>query len=54
MVADRVEFDHEDYDRGRWPVWTEWAAGAGRSSSRATAVERLALLGILGEGERGG
>ena len=54
MVADSVEFDHEDYDRGRWPVWTEWAAGAGRSPSRATAIERLALLGILGAGEPGG
>jgi hypothetical protein len=50
MVADDVEFDHEDYDRQRWPVWREWAAGASRSPSRAIAVERLTLLGILGEG----
>lgn len=49
MVADGVEFDHEDYDRERWPVWTDWAAGASRSPSRAIAVERLTLLGILGE-----
>ena len=50
MVADDVEFDHEDYDRERWPVWQEWAAGASRSPSRAIAAERLTLLGILGEG----
>ena len=50
LVADDVEFDHEDYDRERWPVWQEWAAGASRSPSRAIAVERLTLLGILGEG----
>jgi hypothetical protein len=55
MVAGDAEFDHEDYDRGRWPVWRDWAAGADRSPSRAVAVERLTLLGILGgEGERGG
>jgi hypothetical protein len=42
-----VEFDHEDYDRDRWPVWREWAAGAQRSLSRAIAVERLELLGVL-------
>jgi Phytanoyl-CoA dioxygenase (PhyH) len=46
MTLDDVEFDHEDYDRDRWPVWREWAAGAARSSSRALAVERLRLLGI--------
>jgi hypothetical protein len=49
MVADDVEFDHEDYDRERWPVRQEWAAGADRSPSRAIAIERLTLLGILGE-----
>ena len=49
MVADSVEFGHGDYDRGRWPVWREWAAGADRSLPRAIAVERLTLLGILGE-----
>ena len=42
-----VEFDHEDYDRERWPVWREWAAGAPRTLSRAVAVERLTLLGVL-------
>jgi hypothetical protein len=46
MTLDDVEFDHEDYDRDRWPVWREWAAGAGMSPSRALAVERLKLLGI--------
>jgi Phytanoyl-CoA dioxygenase (PhyH) len=43
-----VEFDHEDYDRDRWPVWRDWVAGADRSPSRALAVERLTLLGVLG------
>ncbi len=53
MVADDVEFDHEDYDRDRWPVWSDWAAGVDASPSRATAVERLALLGILEDASRG-
>lgn len=47
MAADDVEFDHEDYDRERFPVWTEWAAGAESVPSRAIAVERLRLLGVL-------
>jgi hypothetical protein len=47
MTLDDVEFDHEDYDRDRWPVWREWAAGAARSPSRAIAVERLKLLGVI-------
>ena len=42
-----VEFDHEEYDRTRWPVWQEWAAGADASPSRAVAVERLKLLGVI-------
>ena len=41
------EFDHEDYDRDRWPVWREWAAGADSSPSGALAVERLRLLGVI-------
>jgi Phytanoyl-CoA dioxygenase (PhyH) len=49
LTLDNVEFDHEDYDRVRWPVWREWAAGAARSPSRAIAVERLTLLGVLPE-----
>ena len=44
-----VEFDHEDYDRERWPVWREWAAGARPTLSRAIAVERLELLGVLND-----
>jgi Phytanoyl-CoA dioxygenase (PhyH) len=52
MVTDDVEFDHEDYDRARWPVWQEWAAGADSSPTRAIAVERLRLLGILGDERR--
>jgi hypothetical protein len=31
----------------RWPVWREWAAGADSSPSRAIAVERLRLLGVI-------
>jgi Phytanoyl-CoA dioxygenase (PhyH) len=58
MAREDVEFDHEDYDRQRFPVWTEWAAGAGSVPSRAIAVERLRLLGVLadpgsGQPERG-
>jgi Phytanoyl-CoA dioxygenase (PhyH) len=51
LVLDGVEFDHEDYDRDRWPVWRDWAAGAGQSPSRALAVERLNLLGVLTGGD---
>ncbi len=47
MTPGDIEFDHEDYDRDRWPVWREWAAGAGTSPSRALAVERLRLLGVI-------
>jgi len=47
LTLDDVEFDHEEYDRDRWPVWREWAAGAGASPSRALAVERLKLLGVI-------
>lgn len=47
FVRDNVEFDHEDYDRDRWPVWRDWAAGHHRTPSRAIAVERLKLLGVL-------
>jgi hypothetical protein len=47
FVIDDVEFDHEDYDRERWPVWREWAAGADNIPSRAIARERLELLGVL-------
>jgi phytanoyl-CoA dioxygenase PhyH len=50
LTLDDVEYDHEDYDRDRWPVWREWAAGASQSPSRAVAVERLRLLGVLPEG----
>jgi hypothetical protein len=49
FVGGDVEFDHEDYDRDRWPVWREWAAAADRTASRAIAVERLTLLGVLAD-----
>jgi hypothetical protein len=44
MTVDVAEYD--GYDRDRWPVWREWAAGAARSPSRTLAVERLRLLGV--------
>jgi hypothetical protein len=47
MTLSDTDFDHEDYDRDRWPVWREWAAGADTSPSRALAVERLRLLGAI-------
>jgi len=47
LTLDDVDYDHEDYDRDRWPAWREWAAGADRSPSRAIGVERLELLGVL-------
>jgi len=53
MAQDDVEFDHEDYDRDRFPVWREWAAGAGQVPSRAIAVERLELLGVFKDPENG-
>jgi Phytanoyl-CoA dioxygenase (PhyH) len=56
MTEDDVEFDHEDYDRDRFPIWREWAAGAAHVPSRAIAVERLKLLGVLedpGDGRSG-
>jgi hypothetical protein len=47
LTLDTVEYDHEEYDRDRWPVWREWAAGAVTSPSRTLAVQRLVLLGVL-------
>jgi Phytanoyl-CoA dioxygenase (PhyH) len=47
LVRDSVEFDHEDYDRDRWPVWRDWVIGAAQIPSRAIALERLELLGVL-------
>jgi hypothetical protein len=52
LVLDDVEFDHEDYDRDRWPVWRDWVAGA-QNPSRAVAMERLKLLGVLADGDDG-
>ncbi|HVB43332.1 MAG TPA: phytanoyl-CoA dioxygenase family protein [Streptosporangiaceae bacterium] len=49
LLLDDVEFGHEDYDRDRWPVWRDWAAGAAQIPSRAIALERLRLLGALAE-----
>jgi hypothetical protein len=50
MTLDTVEYDHEEYDRDRWPVWREWVAGAASSPSRTLAVERLKLLGVIADG----
>lgn len=52
LVVDAAEFDHECYDRARWPIWREWVAGAGASPSRQVAVQRLRLLGVLEERDR--
>lgn len=51
LVVDSVEFDHEGYDRERWPAWREWEAGAWAVPSRQVALERLRLLGVLGQGQ---
>jgi hypothetical protein len=53
LVVDAAEFDHEGHDRERWPAWREWAAGAGAVPSRRVAVERLRLLGVLGQKQEG-
>lgn len=50
LVVDAAEFDHEGYDRERWPTWREWG-GARAVPSRQVAVERLRLLGVLGAGD---
>lgn len=41
--------DYHGYDREAWPAWREWAAGARKVPSRRLAVERLRLLGVLGD-----
>ncbi len=51
LIVDTAEFDHEGYDRERWPTWREWAAGARAVPSRQVAVERLRLLGVLAGGD---
>lgn len=47
LLRDDVEYDGEEYDRERWPVWREWADGAAGISSRELAAERLRILGVL-------
>ena len=51
-VADQVDHGHPGYDAERWPTWREWAAGARHVPSRQTALDRLRLLGVVGEGAR--
>ncbi len=48
-VRDAV--DDAGYDRDRWVTWTEWAASPATSpASRQTAIQRLRLIGVLGDG----
>jgi Phytanoyl-CoA dioxygenase (PhyH) len=47
LIRDGADFDHENYDRDRWPIWRDWAAGGAKTPSRAIALERLELLGVL-------
>jgi hypothetical protein len=51
LIADAAEFDGQSDDCDRWPVWREWVAGAGAgaSTSRQVAIQRLRLLGVLDE-----
>ncbi len=46
LVVDTVDFDHQGYDRQRWPTWREWEAATRSVPSRQVAVERLRLLGV--------
>ena len=50
-VIETVDYEPEGYDRDLWPTWREWVAGARGIASRETAVQRLRLLGVLGEGD---
>jgi hypothetical protein len=52
LVLDAGEFGH-DYDRGRWPIWRDWVAGAAQIPSRGIALERLQLLGALRDASGG-
>ncbi len=53
LIVDAAEFDHEAYDRERWPTWREWVVGARAVPPRQVALERLRLLGVLGAGDPG-
>ena len=50
-ILDAVDQDHQRYDRDQWPTWREWVAGARGIPSREVAVQRLRLLGVLGNKE---
>jgi hypothetical protein len=52
-IVEAVDQDHSRYDRDRWPTWGEWVAGARGIPSREIALQRLRLLGVLGDGEAG-
>lgn len=47
LIVDAADYSHEGYDLERWPSWGEWRAGAGSSTSRQVALDRLELLGVL-------
>ena len=49
LVADAVDVDAGRYDTSRWPPWRAWARGASAIASRAIAVQRLRILGVLTE-----
>ncbi|MFG1999765.1 phytanoyl-CoA dioxygenase family protein [Spirillospora sp. NPDC048911] len=48
LIDSDADYADEGFDLARWPVWREWAAGAGGRPSRRTALERLQLLGVPG------
>jgi hypothetical protein len=47
MTLDGIDVEGGGYDADRWPAWREWAVGAAGRPSRALAVERLRLLGVI-------
>lgn len=51
LVTDASNVDDGRYDPERWPTWREWVRGAPASASRATAVQRLRLLGVLSDAD---
>lgn len=48
-VVDAFDFSHKDYDRVRWPTWSQWVRGARGVPSRQTALQCLELTGALSE-----
>ncbi|WP_419999518.1 phytanoyl-CoA dioxygenase family protein [Streptomyces boninensis] len=50
LITDAADYTDHGFDTAAWPVWQEWAEGADSRPSRQVAVERLRLLGVVGEG----